>query len=84
VIVAAGSSGESIGTRRVFLKGSEPDRDPPVTRVHDAWRGVCQPFYAVVAKGEKLFTTEFSGIGSGPAEKKDLLVLAQQAVDRVH
>ena len=34
----------------------------------------------VVAKGDKLFTLEFSGIGSGPAERSSLLVLAQQAV----
>ena len=38
----------------------------------------------VVAKGEKLFTLEFSGIGSGDAERSSLLVLAQQAVARVH
>jgi hypothetical protein len=38
----------------------------------------------VVAKGDKLFTLEFSGIGSGPAETGSLLVLAQQAVGRVH
>ena len=38
----------------------------------------------VVAKGDKLFTLEFSGIGSGPAERSSLLVLAQQAVGRVH
>jgi len=38
----------------------------------------------VVAKGQKLFTLEFSGIGSGDAEKSSLLVLAQQAVARVH
>jgi hypothetical protein len=38
----------------------------------------------VVAKGEKVFTLEFSGIGSGPTERSSLLVLAQQAVGRVH
>lgn len=38
----------------------------------------------VVAKGDKLFTLEFSGIGSGPAEQTSLLVLAQEAVGRVH
>jgi hypothetical protein len=38
----------------------------------------------VVAKGDKLFTMEFSGIGSGPTEKSSLLNLAQQAVNRVH
>ena len=38
----------------------------------------------VVAKGEKVFTLEFSGIGSGPTERGRLLVLAQQAVVRVH
>jgi hypothetical protein len=38
----------------------------------------------VVAKGDKLFTMEFSGIGSGATEKSSLLTLAQQAVGRVH
>lgn len=38
----------------------------------------------VVAKGEKLFALEFSGIGDGPAERRSLLALAQQAVNRVH
>ena len=38
----------------------------------------------VVAKGDKLFTIEFSGIGSGPAERNSLLTLAQQAIGRVH
>jgi hypothetical protein len=38
----------------------------------------------VVAKGDKLFTMEFSGIGNGPSEKSSLLTLAQQAVGRVH
>jgi hypothetical protein len=38
----------------------------------------------VVAKGDKLFTMEFSGIGSGTPEKNSLLILAQQAVARVH
>ena len=38
----------------------------------------------VVSKGDKLFTMEFSGIGSGTPEKNSLLVLAQQAVGRVH
>ena len=38
----------------------------------------------VVTKGDKLFTLEFSGIGSGPAERSSLLALAQQAVGRVH
>jgi len=38
----------------------------------------------VVGKGDKLFALEFSGIGSGPAEKSSLLTLAQQAVNRVH
>lgn len=38
----------------------------------------------VVAKGDKLFTIEFNGIGDGPSEKNTLLVLAQQAVSRVH
>jgi hypothetical protein len=38
----------------------------------------------VVAKGDKLFTIEFSGIGDGPAERNSLLVLAQQALGRVH
>jgi len=37
----------------------------------------------VVAKGDKLFTIEFSGIGAGPSERNSLLVLAQQAVSRV-
>jgi hypothetical protein len=37
----------------------------------------------VVAKGEKLFTLEFNGVGSGPAEDSRLLTLAQQAVNRV-
>jgi hypothetical protein len=37
----------------------------------------------VVAKGDKLFTLEFSGVGSGPAEKSSLLALAQQAVNRI-
>lgn len=38
----------------------------------------------VVAKADKLFTMEFSGIGSGPPEQNSLLVLAQQAIARVH
>jgi hypothetical protein len=38
----------------------------------------------VVAKGDKLFALEFSGIGSGAAEGTSLLNLAQQAVARVH
>jgi len=38
----------------------------------------------VVSKGDKLFTLEFSGIGDGPSERDRLLVLAQQAVGRVH
>ena len=38
----------------------------------------------VFVKGDKLVTLEFSGIGSGPAEKSSLLALAQQAVARVH
>ena len=37
-----------------------------------------------LAKGDKLVTLEFSGIGSGPAEKTRLLALAQEAVARVH
>ena len=37
----------------------------------------------VVAKGDKLFTLEFNGIGSGPAEDSSLLTLAQQAAKRV-
>jgi hypothetical protein len=38
----------------------------------------------VVSKGDKLFTMEFSGIGSGTPERDSLLVLAKQAVARVH
>jgi hypothetical protein len=38
----------------------------------------------VVAKGDKLFTIEFSGIGNGTTEMSSLLVLAKQAVGRVH
>jgi hypothetical protein len=38
----------------------------------------------VVAKGDKLFAMQFSGLGSGSPEKNSLLVLAQQAVGRVH
>jgi hypothetical protein len=38
----------------------------------------------VVAKGDKLFTIEFSGIGNGTPEMNSLLVLAQQAAGRVH
>jgi hypothetical protein len=38
----------------------------------------------VVSKGDKLFTMEFSGIGSGTPERNSLLTLAQQAVARVH
>jgi hypothetical protein len=38
----------------------------------------------VVAKGDKLVTLEFNGIGSGPAEKSSLFLLAQQALGRVH
>ena len=38
----------------------------------------------VVAKGDKLFTIEFSGIGNGPTEQGGLLTLARQAVGRVH
>jgi len=37
----------------------------------------------VVAKGDKVFTVEFSGIGNGPTEKSSLLSLAQRAVKRV-
>lgn len=38
----------------------------------------------VVAKGDKLFALEFSGLGSGATEKSSLLVLAQEAAGRVH
>jgi len=38
----------------------------------------------VVSKGDKLFTMEFSGIGNGSPEMNSLLVLAKQAVARVH
>jgi hypothetical protein len=38
----------------------------------------------VVVKGDKLFTLEFSGIGSGQSERDSLLILAQHAVGRVH
>lgn len=38
----------------------------------------------VVAKGDKVFTIEFNGIGDGPSERNSLLVLAQQAVGHVH
>jgi hypothetical protein len=38
----------------------------------------------VVAKGDKLFTLEFSGIGNGPTELNSLLLLAKQALARVH
>jgi hypothetical protein len=38
----------------------------------------------VVSKGDKLFTMEFSGIGNGTPERNSLLILAQQAVARVH
>jgi hypothetical protein len=38
----------------------------------------------VVAVGDKLFALEFSGMGSGPAEKTRLLTLAHQAAARVH
>jgi hypothetical protein len=38
----------------------------------------------VVAKGDKLITMEFSGIGNGASERSSLLSLAQQAVGRVH
>jgi hypothetical protein len=38
----------------------------------------------VVAKGDKLFTIEFSGIGNGPPEQSSLLTLARQALGRVH
>ena len=38
----------------------------------------------VVAKGDKLFTMEFNGIGNGTLEMNSLLVLAQQAAGRVH
>jgi hypothetical protein len=37
----------------------------------------------VVAKGDKLFSLEFNGIGSGTTEQSSLLTLAQQAVNRV-
>lgn len=37
----------------------------------------------VVAKGDKLFSLEFNGIGDGPAEQSSLLTLATQAVNRV-
>ena len=38
----------------------------------------------VVAKGDKLFTIEFNGLGDGTSERNTLLALAQQAVGRVH
>lgn len=38
----------------------------------------------VVTKGEKLFTIEFNGVGSGQPEKDSLLVLARDALGRVH
>jgi hypothetical protein len=38
----------------------------------------------VVAKGDKVFSIEFSGIGGGQTETNSLLLLAQQAVGRVH
>jgi hypothetical protein len=38
----------------------------------------------VVSKADKLFTLEFSGIGSGSSEQNSLLVLARQASGRVH
>ena len=38
----------------------------------------------VVAKGDKLFSLEFNGIGNGAPEANNLLVLAQQAASRVH
>jgi hypothetical protein len=38
----------------------------------------------VVSKGDKLFTMEFTGIGNGTTERNSLLILAQQAVARVH
>ena len=38
----------------------------------------------VVAKGDKMFALQFSGIGSGAAEGASLLNLAQQAAGRVH
>jgi hypothetical protein len=37
-----------------------------------------------VAKGDQLFTIEFCGIGNGPSEASSLLVLAHQALGRVH
>ena len=37
----------------------------------------------VVAKGDKVFALEFSGIGNGTAEQSSLLTLAHQAVNRV-
>jgi hypothetical protein len=38
----------------------------------------------VVAKGDKMFALQFSGIGSGAAEGSSLLTLAQDAAGRVH
>jgi hypothetical protein len=38
---------------------------------------------SVVARGDKLFTIEFSGIGDGPSERSSLLLLATQALARV-
>ncbi len=38
----------------------------------------------VVAKGDKLFTIEFSGIGNASTEQTALVALAQKAVARVH
>jgi hypothetical protein len=38
----------------------------------------------VVSKADKLFTMEFSGIGGGSSARNSLLVLARQAVGRVH
>jgi hypothetical protein len=37
----------------------------------------------VVARGDKLFSIEFNGIGNGSAEESSLLTLAHQAVNRV-
>jgi hypothetical protein len=37
----------------------------------------------VVAKGDKVFSLEFNGIGNGSTEQSSLLTLAQQAVNRV-
>lgn len=68
-----------------FRSTAEPNGVQPVSGLGDrafTYSGGNGPG-VVVAKGDKLFALEFSGIGSGPAQDSSLLLLAEQAVARV-